>query len=195
MVPRTCQSGVRYCSVSARATPLRCSTGLAISPDTSNRYRENRDDLSAARHCPQLGRLLRPRPRGLPAGSAWPPKNDSLWAAPLHLTPGIQPAGELSIHELLAECCPGDILHHQIVHSLLSVKVVDDGNVRMVQPGEDSRFFVELLACGFVSHRALWENFECDIAVEVLIVGAVNVPHAALANLLENAVVPQSLPQ
>src|SRR5512146_1891100 len=92
MVPRTCQFGVRYCSVSARATPLRCSTGLAISPDTSNRYRENRDDLSAPRHCPQLGRLLRPRPRGLPAGSAWPPKNDSLWAAPLHLTPGIQPA-------------------------------------------------------------------------------------------------------
>ena len=52
---------------------------------------------------------------------------------------------------------------------------------------------MELLACGFVAHRALWENFECDIAVEVLIVGAINFPHPTLADLIDDAIVSECL--
>ena len=38
--------------------------------------------------------------------------------------------------ELLVECGSGNVLHHQEVHSPLRVKVVDGGDVGMVESGQ-----------------------------------------------------------
>jgi len=46
----------------------------------------------------------------------------------------------------LAECNSGDVLHHQEVHALLRVEVVDGGDVGMVELRENQSFFVEMLA-------------------------------------------------
>src|SRR5579872_3519358 len=102
---------------------------------------------------------------------------------------------QLSASQLFAEGFPGDVLHYQIVHSFLAIKVVDDGDTGMTQPGKDSCFFMESLARRFVVYGTWGKNLDSDIAVEVLVVGAIDFPHAALSDLLEDAVVSQRLPQ
>jgi hypothetical protein len=68
---------------------------------------------------------------------------------------------------------------------------VDDGNRGMVQPGKGPGFFAEPFAGGFVANGTSRENLDGDIAVKVLIVRTIDLPHAALTDLVEDAVMPQ----
>ena len=92
---------------------------------------------------------------------------------------------------LFAECDSGDVLHHQEIHTLPRVEVVDGGDVGMVELREDQSFFVEMLAGGFVDQRTGRKDFDGNIAGEMLIAGAIDLSHTTGADLLDDAVVAQ----
>ncbi len=51
-----------------------------------------------------------------------------------------------STSHLLAQCDSGDVLHHQEIHTLLRVKVVDGGDIGMIELRKNQSLFVETLA-------------------------------------------------
>jgi hypothetical protein len=59
----------------------------------------------------------------------------------------------------------------------------------MIELRENQSFFVETFAGGFVGERTGRKDFDGNIAREVLIAGAVDLAHAASADLLGDAVV------
>jgi hypothetical protein len=81
-------------------------------------------------------------------------------------------------------------LHHQEVHTLLRVEIVNGSDVGMVELGESSGLMVEAFAGGFVRQRTRRQNFDGYFAVEVFIAGAINSTHSAGADLVDDAKVP-----
>ena len=61
----------------------------------------------------------------------------------------------------------------------------------MIQLGECQCFLAEPLACSLIRQRAHGKDFNSYVALELLIVGAVNDTHAACTNLLDDAIVAQ----
>ena len=63
----------------------------------------------------------------------------------------------------------------------------------MVEAAERERFAAEALARRVVGQRAGGQDLQRDVAVEPLVVGAIDDAHAAFADLLEDAVVAEGL--
>jgi hypothetical protein len=61
------------------------------------------------------------------------------------------------------------MFHDEEIHPLLRVKVVDRGDVGMVQLGESERFLVKALSGALVGEQAGGQDFDGDFAVKVLI--------------------------
>src|SRR6202451_2843450 len=78
-----------------------------------------------------------------------------------------------STEKPFAQRPPGNQLHRQEVHALLRTELENRGNIRMTQLSERERFFAELPAGGVIRQRACWQHFECDVAVQLLIVRAI----------------------
>src|SRR5258707_1151802 len=93
----------------------------------------------------------------------------------------------------LAERAAGNKLHGQKVHAGLRVEFVDGFDVRVIELGESQGFFAELAARAFVCKRAGRPDLHRDVAIELLVVGAIVFPHAARADSLDDAVVADRL--
>ncbi len=82
-----------------------------------------------------------------------------------------------------------DQLHGDEGHSLGFVDLVDDGDVRMLECGGGLRFLHEpALAIG-VGHQLRRQDLEGDLAVQPHVDGAVDDPHAAAADFVDDTVV------
>ena len=71
------------------------------------------------------------------------------------------------------------------------VKIVDGGDVGMVQLGQRQGFLAEIFASGLVGERLERQYFDGHVAIEVLIAGAIDFAHAAGADPLSDKVVAQ----
>jgi hypothetical protein len=58
----------------------------------------------------------------------------------------------------------------------------------MIQPGQGERFLTKPFAGSFVPQGVGRENFDGDIAAQMLVVAAVHCPHAAFADFLDNSI-------
>ena len=93
----------------------------------------------------------------------------------------------------LAQGRSGNQFHCQKVHAFLRTELENRCNIRMTQLGERQRFFAELLSCDFVGQRTCRQHFERDIAVQLLVVRAIDDAHAARANLFDDAIMAETL--
>ena len=59
----------------------------------------------------------------------------------------------------------------------------------MVQPGEQEGLFAEALARSFIRQGSRGQDFDGDIAVQSLIVGAIEHAHATGPDLFQNPIV------
>ena len=84
----------------------------------------------------------------------------------------------MALHAL-AQVFPLDVIHDQVLALLADDKVVRDARqVGVAQVGQDDRFQAEL-ACVFIRGEKVF--LDRHVHAQVLIHGAVNGPHAALA--------------
>ena len=104
------------------------------------------------------------------------------------------PFRQRSACQFLAEGYPCDVLHDEKVHTLLRVEVMNRSDVGMVEPGESDGLFVEALAGNFVREGPRGEHLNGDLAVEVFILGTINITHPAGTDLFGDAIMTQSLP-
>ena len=98
----------------------------------------------------------------------------------------VQPHGTLPQSRL--ERASRDVFHDEEVQAVLRVEVEDGRNAGVREAGQDVRLAAESVPRGGVRKRAAQEYLDRDVAVEVQIVRAVHLAHAALAERLENAV-------
>jgi hypothetical protein len=84
-----------------------------------------------------------------------------------------------------------DQFFDQEVRSILGVKVVNRGDVRMVEFRECERFFVKAPSGVHFDHGSRREDFQGDVAIEAFVVGAKDHTHPACTNLFKNAVMGQ----
>ncbi len=64
----------------------------------------------------------------------------------------------------LAERDSGDVFHHQEIHTLLCVEVVDGGDVGMIKLRENQSLFVKMRAGRFVDQRTGRKDLDGNIA-------------------------------
>ena len=65
----------------------------------------------------------------------------------------------------------------------------------MVQLGESEGFTAKALACGFIRKRAWGQHLQRNVAFKLLVMGAINHPHAASAYLGDNTVMRYGAPE
>ena len=87
-----------------------------------------------------------------------------------------------------------DELHDQEVEPVAAVEIVNRGDVRVIQPGQRLRFASEPAPCRLVGQHARWQYFEGDVAIEVLVASAVDLAHAAFAQLGGDLIMTQGFP-
>src|ERR1700676_4380 len=95
---------------------------------------------------------------------------------------------------LLTQCLASDVLHYQEVHTFLRIEIVNRGDVRMVELRERECFLAKSLASRVASQHACVQDLQRDVSLQTLIVRTVDLPHAARAYLLDNAVVGDGVP-
>ena len=78
------------------------------------------------------------------------------------------------IRNSLAQRYTGHVLHHQKADPLLRIKIVDGGDVGMVQLRQRQGFLAEMFARGIVGERLGRQYLDGDVAVEVFIAGAID---------------------
>ena len=88
---------------------------------------------------------------------------------------------ERAAGDVLRQRLAGHVLHDQEVDPVAAVEVVHRGDVRVVQPGQRLRFTAEPPPCRLVGEHARRQHLEGDVAVEVLVAGAINLAHPAFA--------------
>lgn len=84
--------------------------------------------------------------------------------------------------------CPRDELHHQKIHVIEGVEVVDGGDVGVIELGEGLRFLAEPLPGFLIPDPPFGQYLQSDVAVQPLVVGTVNHAHASGPYLFENAI-------
>ena len=96
---------------------------------------------------------------------------------------------ERAAGDVLRQRLAGHVLHDQEVDPVAAVEIVHRGDVRVVQPGQRLRFTPEPPPCRLVGQHARWQHLEGDVAIEMLVAGAVDLAHPAFAELLDDPVV------
>ena len=91
-------------------------------------------------------------------------------------------------HDQLLEAAPLDHLHGDVVGALRLAAVVDGDDVRMREPGGRLRLAPEALDEEVVLRVALVQDLDGDAAAELLVLGEVDVGHAAGAELPQDPV-------
>ncbi len=91
---------------------------------------------------------------------------------------------------LVFKAAASQILHHGERHSLKGADVRDLDDVRMREPDERANFAGEPAGEIGVVHHRLARNLDDDLGIDVLIEGAVDEPHSALAELGGDSVAP-----
>ncbi len=99
-----------------------------------------------------------------------------------------RPAGDVLCQRLARH-----VLHDQEVDALAAVEVVHRGDVRVVQAGQRLRFTAEPPPCSLVGEHPSRQHLEGDVAVEVLVAGAIDLAHPAFAQLRDDLIVTQCL--
>ncbi len=104
--------------------------------------------------------------------------------------------------DALREVLALDQLHHQEAQRSVPlsrtrrrglVELVDRGDVRMIQRRQHAGFALEALQTFAVGSELVGQQLDRDVAAETGVTGAPHHAHAALADLLDQAVVPQLL--
>src|SRR5580700_10602727 len=70
---------------------------------------------------------------------------------------------------------------------------MNGGDVGVIELRKNQSFLAKMPAGRFIAERAVWEDFDGNITGKMLVAGAVHFSHAASADLLDDAVVAQSL--
>jgi hypothetical protein len=86
-------------------------------------------------------------------------------------------------------------LHYEHVDALERIEVVDDGDVRVVQTREGTRFLTESPSGRVARRKRRREHLDGHLPVEMPVVGAVDEAHAASPDLFEDAIVAEDLPR
>ena len=87
-----------------------------------------------------------------------------------------------------------NVLGDQEVHSLVPAELVNRGHIGMIQACQQQCFFAEAAAGGVIVQCPRRENLYGDVAVQFFVVSAIHHPHAARANLLEDSIMLENLP-
>jgi hypothetical protein len=74
---------------------------------------------------------------------------------------------------------------------LISAEVVDGEDVRMVQLGNGLGFSFEAGQTINILSHSLMQHLDCHIPIQPLVVRPVDLAHPALADLLDDAIVPE----
>jgi hypothetical protein len=77
---------------------------------------------------------------------------------------------------------------------MLGIEVIDGCDVGVVQFGESHGFFVEKLPRMVFEIGSLLENLDGNFALEVFVVGPVNLTHASRAYFFGDSIVASGLP-
>ena len=93
----------------------------------------------------------------------------------------------------ILEGLPIDILHGEVVVSLVLARFVDHDDVGMVEAAGRLRLTPEPLDLCRLLHHFLRQHLERDAPVEPVLQGFVHAAHAALANLPDNRVLAQAI--
>lgn len=91
--------------------------------------------------------------------------------------------------KLVAERGSRDVLHHQEIHALFRIKIVNGGDIGMIQFGEGQGLFVEMFASSFIGDGSRTQHLDGDFAVEVRVVSTEDHTHSPATDFLDNAVV------
>jgi hypothetical protein len=83
----------------------------------------------------------------------------------------------------------GQVLEHQKRFAFEVGRLVNDGDVRMIERGNGACFLLEANAGGLGIQQVSGEKLQCDDAIELDIASFVHDAHAAGAELLQNLVV------
>ena len=91
--------------------------------------------------------------------------------------------------EFVVESHASDQFHHQEVNSVFAAKLVDRPNIGVVQLGQSQCLAAKALACGVVGEGAPGQDFQRNIALQLLVMGAIHHAHTAGTDLGDNAIV------
>ena len=91
--------------------------------------------------------------------------------------------GNLPLLDAICQRWAFDEFEHQRSHAVSFFEAVDGSDVRMVQGGENLRFTLEPYEAVWVRREGIRQRLERHIAVKFGVVGAVDLAHAALADL------------
>src|SRR5271170_3532677 len=94
---------------------------------------------------------------------------------------------------LLAKRDARNQLQSQKIHSILARELVNSLNIRMIQLGERQSFLAKSLPSSLVSQHPGRQHFKRNITVQLFVMSAINLAHAASSNLLNDQVVPQRI--
>jgi hypothetical protein len=73
----------------------------------------------------------------------------------------------------------GNILHHEEVHPLVCIKIIDGGNVGVIQLGKRQGLFTKAFSRRFVSKRSRRQDLEGDVTVQTFVTRPIDHPHSA----------------
>ena len=76
-----------------------------------------------------------------------------------------------------------DVLHHQVVDTVLMTDIVNDTDMRMVQTGNDLGFALEALFSSGIVRELRRENLDRDGTFEPCVASAVDLAHSTGAEL------------
>ena len=103
--------------------------------------------------------------------------------------------GQRSRGQLLVKRFSGNVFRDQKVGLAVGVKVVNGGDVRVVELGQGEGFLAKTLAGSLVRQGAGRQDFYGNVAFQLLIMGKKDHSHPARADLLHDAVVAEILPE
>ena len=90
--------------------------------------------------------------------------------------------------DALSERRPLDELEHQEQPAVVFFETVDGRDVGMVERGQHLRLALEALQPLFVTGESFGKDFDRDLALQLGVISAIHLPHAALAEQAEDAV-------
>jgi hypothetical protein len=97
--------------------------------------------------------------------------------------------GQGSRRQQRVERLPLDELHRNVGLAVRLADFMNGADIRMVESGSGSRFTRQPCVRGGIVEAAAKENFDCDVAVEPFVVGAIDLAHSAGAELAGDPVV------
>src|SRR5215471_16687899 len=96
---------------------------------------------------------------------------------------------QLTGGDLGVERYSGNEFRHEEIDAILAIKIVHGSYVGMVKPGKRQCLFPKPVTRTLVSECAKWQELDCYITFQALVMCAKDQAHSARADLLQNSVV------